>query len=194
MSGLRTYLFSHTTNRVDVELGAKLFNHLLRLPLGYFSVRPVGHSVARVRELENIRDFLTSSSVTLVIDLFFTVVFFAVMYIYSPVLTLIVALSLPFYVLISWAITPSLRAKLDEKFKRGAENQAFLVESVVGVETLKAMAVEPQMNRRWKEKLAGYVSASFSANMQGNWGSQLVQLVNKLTTALTLFFWRQARD
>lgn len=187
MGALRTFLFSHTTNRVDVELGSQLYSHMLRLPLGYFASRPVGYSVARVRELENIRDFLTSSSVTLVIDLFFTVVFLAVMYLYSPLLTLIVALSLPFYVLISWVITPPLRAKLDEKFKRGAENQAFLVESVVGIETLKAMAVEPQMSRRWEEKLAGYVTASFTANMQGNWGSQAVQLVNKLTTAITLY-------
>jgi ATP-binding cassette, subfamily B, bacterial HlyB/CyaB len=188
IGALRTYVFSHTTNRVDVELGARLFDHLLRLPLAYFQARPVGHSVARVRELENIRDFLTSSSVTLIIDLFFTFVFFAVMYLYSPFLTLIVALSLPVYVLISWAITPSLRARLDEKFKRGAENQAFLVESVVGIETLKAMAVEPQMKRQWEEKLAGYVGASFSANMLGNWGSQSVQLVNKLTMAATLYF------
>lgn len=188
MGALRTYVFSHTTNRVDVELGARLFDHLLRLPLAYFESRPVGHSVARVRELENIRDFLTSSSVTLVIDLFFTLVFFAVMYLYSPLLTLIVALSLPLYVIVSWFITPPLRARLDEKFKRGAENQAFLVESVVGVETLKAMAVEPQMRRQWEEKLSGYVGASFSANMMGNWGSQTVQLINKLTMAATLYF------
>lgn len=188
MGALRTYVFSHTTNRVDVELGSRLFDHLMRLPLSYFASRPVGHSVARVRELENIRDFLTSSSVTLVLDLLFTVVFFAVMYLYSPLLTLIVAMSLPVYVLISWFITPPLRARLDEKFKRGAENQAFLVESVVGVETLKSMAVEPQMKRQWEEKLAGYVTASFSANMLGNWGSQSVQLVNKLTMAATLYF------
>lgn len=188
MGGLRTYVFSHTTNRVDVELGSRLFDHLLRLPLAYFESRPVGHSVARVRELENIRDFLTSSSITLVIDLFFTLIFFAVMYLYSPLLTLIVGASLPFYILISWFITPPLRARLDEKFKRGAENQAFLVESVVGVETLKAMAVEPQMKRQWEDKLAGYVGASFSANMLGNWGSQAVQLVNKLTIAATLYF------
>ena len=76
---LRTYLFAHTTNRIDVELGARLFNHLLALPLAYFQARRVGDSVARVRELENIRNFLTSSALTLVIDLFFTFVFLAVM-------------------------------------------------------------------------------------------------------------------
>lgn len=187
MGGLRTYIFSHTTNRVDVELGARLFRHLLGLPLAYFETRRVGESVARVRELENIRNFLTSSSVTLVIDLFFTVVFLAVMYLYSPTLLVIVLASLPLYVIVSIFITPPLRARLDEKFKRGAENQAFLVESITGVQTLKAMAVEPQMQRKWEKQLAGYVSAGFKAAMLGNWGSQAVQFINKIATALILF-------
>ena len=158
---LRTYLFSHTTNRIDVELGARLFHHLLALPMAYFQARRVGDSVARVRELENIRNFITSSALTLVIDLFFTSVFLAVMFVYSPLLTFIVLGSFPFYIAISAVATPLFRRRLDEKFRRGAENQAFLVESVTGIETLKAMAVEPQMQRRWEEQLAGYVSASF---------------------------------
>lgn len=191
MGGLRTYIFSHTTNRVDVELGARLFRHLLGLPLAYFETRRVGESVARVRELENIRNFLTSSSVTLLIDLFFTFVFLAVMYLYSPALLIIVLASLPLYVIVSMFITPPLRAKLDEKFKRGAENQAFLVESVTGVQTLKAMAVEPQMQRRWEKQLAGYVGASFRAAMLGNWGSQSVQFINKVATALILYIGAQ---
>ncbi len=158
---LRTYLFAHTTNRIDVELGARLFRHLLALPIAYFQARRVGDSVARVRELENIRNFLTSSALTLVIDLFFTFVFLAVMFLYSTFLTFVVLAAFPFYIGISAFATPLFRARLDEKFRRGAENQAFLVESVTGVETLKAMAVEPQMQRRWEEQLAGYVAASF---------------------------------
>jgi subfamily B ATP-binding cassette protein HlyB/CyaB len=185
---LRTYLFSHTTNRIDVELGARLFRHLLALPLAYFQARRVGDSVARVRELENIRNFLTSSALTLVIDLLFTAVFLAVMFVYSPLLTGIVLGSLPFYVAISAAATPLFRRRLDEKFRRGAENQAFLVESVTGIETLKAMAVEPQMQRRWEEQLAGYVAASFRVLRLGNSASQLVQLVSKLAGAGILYF------
>jgi len=138
---LRTYLFSHTTNRIDVELGARLFQHLLALPTAYFQSRRVGDSVARVRELENIRNFLTSSALTLVIDLFFTFVFLGVMLFYSPLLTGVVLLGFPVYILISAGATSRLRRLLDEKFKRGAENQAFLVESITGIETLKAMAV-----------------------------------------------------
>ena len=185
---LRTYLFSHTTNRIDVELGARLFRHLLALPMAYFQARRVGDSVARVRELENIRNFLTSSALTLVIDLFFTFVFLAVMFFYSPLLTWIVLGSFPFYIAISAGATPLFRRRLDEKFRRGAENQAFLVESVTGIETLKAMAVEPQMQRRWEEQLAGYVAASFRVLSLGNTASQTVQLVSKLVTAGILYF------
>ena len=185
---LRTYVFSHTTNRIDVELGARLFRHLLALPIGYFQSRRVGDLVARVRELENIRNFLTGSALTLTIDLFFTVVFIAVMYLYSPLLTWIVLGSVPLYVAISAAATPLFRERLQEKFKRGAENQAFLVESVSGVETLKAMAVEPQMQRRWENQLASYVTASFKVTSLGNTASNLVQVVNKLVMAAILYF------
>ena len=185
---LRTYLFSHTTNRIDVELGARLFRHLLALPMAYFQVRRVGDSVARVRELENIRNFLTSSALTLAIDLLFTFVFLAVMFAYSPLLTWIVLGSFPFYIAISAGATPLFRRRLDEKFRRGAENQAFLVESVTGIETLKAMAVEPQMQHRWEEQLAGYVAASFRVLSLGNTASQLVQFVSKAATAGILYF------
>ena len=188
LGALRTYLFSHTTNRIDVELGARLFRHLLALPIAYFQVRRVGDSVARVRELENIRNFLTSSALTLVIDLVFAVIFVVVMLLYSPLLTMIVVGSFPFYIAISAGASPVFRRRLDEKFKRGAENQAFLVESVTGVETLKSMAVEPQMQQRWEEQLAGYVAASFRVLNLGNIASQSVQFISKLVTAATLYF------
>ena len=187
LNGLRTYVFSHTTNRVDVVLGSRLFNHLLRLPIAFFQARRVGDTVARVRELDTIREFITGSALTLCIDLVFTVIFFVVMYFYSPTLTWIVLGSIPFYIILSAFVTPILRARLDEKFKRGAENQSFLVESVTGVETLKSLAVEPQMQRRWEDQLAAYVSASFRANNLGNIASQIAGLINKVVTVLILW-------
>jgi subfamily B ATP-binding cassette protein HlyB/CyaB len=148
--------------------------------------------VARVRELENIRQFITGSALTLVIDLFFTFVFLGVMAWYSVPLTLVVIAALPLYAVLSAAFTPLFRSRLDERFRRGAENQAFLVEAVSGVETLKAMAVEPQMQRRWEEQLAGYVNASFRVQSLGNYASQLIQFVSKLVTAAVLFFGAKA--
>ncbi|TBW38997.1 type I secretion system permease/ATPase [Siculibacillus lacustris] len=188
LSGLRTHLFSHTSNRIDVELGARVFGHLVRLPLAYFEARRVGDSVARVRELETIRQFITGSSLTLVLDLAFGTVFIGVMFLYSATLAWIVVGSLPLYALLSIVTTPAFRRRLDEKFRRGAENQAFLVESVTGIETVKAMAVEPQMRRRWEEQLAAYVSAAFAATSIGNWATQSANLINKCVGAATLFF------
>jgi ATP-binding cassette, subfamily B, bacterial HlyB/CyaB len=191
LSGLRSYVFAHTTSRMDVELGARLFRHLLNLPLAYFQARRVGDSVARVRELENIRAFLTGNAITVVLDVFFSVVFIAVMVLYSGWLTLVVLASLPLYAAISLTITPLLRARLHEKFNRGAENQAFLVEAVSGVDTVKSMAVEPQMTRRWDNQLAAYVSASFRANTLSTIAHEGVNLVGKLVTVGTL--WLGAR-
>lgn len=187
LGALRTYTFSHTTTRVDVELGASLFKHLIRLPLAYFGCRRVGDTVARVHELENIRNFLTGSTLTLIIDFFFTIIFFTVMFFYSKTLTLLVLLSIPFYVVLSLFFTPILRSRIDERFRRGAENQCFLVEAVSGVETVKSLAVEPQMQRRWEQQLAAYVGSSFRASHINNIAGQLVQLVQKITMALTLW-------
>jgi ATP-binding cassette, subfamily B, bacterial HlyB/CyaB len=188
IGGLRTWLFAHTTNRVDAELGSQLFRHLMSLPLAYFEARRVGDSVARVRELENIREFLTSNSVTLVIDLLFTVVFLGVMYFYSPLLTLAVFISMLGYIAVSVAFTGPLRRALDEKFNRGAENQSFLVETVTGIGTMKAMAVEPQAQERWERQLAGYTATGFKVTRIANWGSSLIQLINKLVTVAILYF------
>jgi subfamily B ATP-binding cassette protein HlyB/CyaB len=188
LGSLRTYVFAHTTNRIDVELGAKLFRHLLALPMAYFAARRVGDSVARVRELETIRSFITGSALTLVVDLLFTIVFLAVMALYSWLLTAIVVASLPIYVALSLWVTPLFRRRLDEKFARGAENQALLVEAVTGVETVKAMALEPSLQLWWEEQLSSYVRASFKAQNLANVAGQGVQIVNKLTIVLTLWF------
>ena len=188
LGGLRTYVLSHTSNRIDVELGARLFRHLFALPMAYFQARRVGDTIARVRELDNIRQFLTSSALTLALDLFFALLFLAVLFIYSPILTLIVALALPCYVVLSLGVTPTFRARLNERYRRGSENQSFLVEAVSGVETVKSMALEPVMQRRWEEQLAGYVTASFRVIILSTVASQTAALINKVTVVLILFF------
>jgi len=191
LTALRSYVFAHTTSRIDVELGARLFRHLLNLPMAYFEARRVGDSVARVRELENIRAFLTGNALTVVLDLLFSVVFLAVMLYYSVWLTVIVVVSLPLYGILSALYTPALRSRLHEKFNRGAENQAFLVEAVSGIGTVKAMAVEPQLTRHWDKQLAAYVSASFRTATIGVFANGGVTLVSKLVTVATM--WLGAR-
>jgi subfamily B ATP-binding cassette protein HlyB/CyaB len=187
MGGLRSYVLAHTTNRIDVELGARLFRHLVSLPLAYFGVRRVGDSVARVRELENIRQFLTGQALTIGLDVAFASIFVVVMWLYSWQLTVIVLAAIPLWAAIVIAATPVWRRRLDEKFDRGAENQAFLVESVTGIETLKAMAIEPQMQRSWEDKLAAYVGASFKVSKLAIIASNAIDLIGKLLTAAVLW-------
>lgn len=185
---LRSHMFSHTTSRMDVELGSRLFRHLLNLPLNYFQARRVGDSVARVRELEHIRSFLTGNALTLVLDLLFSVVFVGVMLLYSVPLTLIVLSSLPLYVGLSLLVVPVLRGRLNEKFARGAENQALLVETITGIQTVKAGALEPQLAHRWDQQLAAYVSASFRTGVLSSGANEGVHLIGKLVNAATLWY------
>jgi subfamily B ATP-binding cassette protein HlyB/CyaB len=189
---LRSYVLSHTTTRIDVTLGARLFQHLLNLPMAYFQSRRIGDTVARVRELETIRSFLTGSTLTAMLDAVFVVVFLAVMFWYSKLLTFIVVLSIPLYVILCVLVSPILKARVEEKFRRNADNQSFLVESVNGIETIKASAIEPQMRRRWEEQLAAYVQTGFRASQLGANASQVVSLINKLTSALILWFGAKA--
>jgi subfamily B ATP-binding cassette protein HlyB/CyaB len=189
---LRSYALSHTTNRIDVELGRRLFHHLFRLPMSYFETRSAGQTVARMRELETIRSFLSGQGLFSALDIFFTIVFIAVLLAYSWRLTLIVLGSIPLYVLIAALIRPPLREAIKEKFNRGAESQQLLVEAIVGAQTIKAAAVEPSMQAQWEEKLAAYVSASFDAGLIGAGGQSAIQYVNKLTSALLLLFGAKA--
>ncbi len=191
LGGLRNYQLAHTSQRIDVTLSSLLYRHLLALPLAYFRQRQVGVTVARVHELKTVREFLTGNALTLCLDLLFTLVFFVVMALYSVPLTLIVIVSLIPYAILSLTITPELRRRLDVQFQQGARNQAFLVESITGIEPVKAMAVENQMGRRWDEQVAAYVSGCFRTQNLGNVAGQLAQLIGKVTSVVILWYGAQ---
>lgn len=187
LGGIRSWVMAHTSSKIDVELGARLFRHLMALPIAYFESRRVGDSVARVRELENIRSFLTGNAITVVLDLVFSVVFIAVMLWYSVWLTLVVLASIPLYVLLSVFFTPVLRNRLDEKFRAGAENQSFLVETISSVGTVKAMAVEPRWAQKWERQLAAYVTAGLGVTNIATLASSGVTLVSKLVSVTIMW-------
>jgi len=185
---LRTYTLAHTTNRIDVEIGSRLFHHLLRLPLEYFETRSAGVTVARIRELETIRNFLTGQGIFSLIDLLFVFIFIAVLFIYSWFLALVIVCIMPLYVIIAAVVRPMFRDKLKQKFNRWSSTQQFLVENVVGAPTLKAAAVEPIMQHQWEDRLAAYVRTSFEATAIGAVGQNSIEFVTKLSTALILLF------
>ncbi|WP_213980510.1 type I secretion system permease/ATPase [Sphingomonas sp. dw_22] len=189
---IRTRLFTETTQKIDVELGARLFRHLLALPLSYFEQRRVGDTVTRVRQLETIREFLTSASLTVLVDPIFTLVFLAAMLFYSPSLFCIVAVSLVAYAMVSFVVAGPLRRRVNEKFERSSASNALLVESASGIHTIKACAVEPHWQNRWEQQLAAYTTASQRLINTANNGTQAIELISKLSFAAILFFGAKA--
>jgi len=168
MSWVRQYLVLHTGNRIDAVLGSQVFEHLFRLPPRYFEHRPTGVLVARVHGVETIREFLSSAAVTLILDVPFLLIFLAIMFYYSVTLTLITVAVLLAIVLLSFAVTPLLRQRLNQQFLLGARNQAFLTEYVSGMETVKSLQLEPQLQRRFGDFLATYLQAGFATRQLSN--------------------------
>jgi len=189
---LRSYVLSHTTNRIDVELATRLFRHLLQLPLGYFETRSAGQTVARVRELENIRNFLTGQGLFSVLDLFFVFFFIVVLFFYSASLTMIVLTSMLIFIIIAFILRPLLINRIQEKFNRGAEIQQFLVETIIGINTVKSAAVEPIMQVEWEQRLAAYVQTAFTVTMLSASGQNAIQYCSRVTTAMILLFGSKA--
>ncbi len=180
ITGMRSYLFTHTTNKIDVVLSTKLFRHITALPIKYFETWQVGDVVARVRELENVRQFITGSALTVVLDTIFAIVYIIAMFMYSSTLSVIVLLILPIYILLNLVVTPIYRKKLNDKFTTGTENQAFLIEAVTGIQTVKSLAVEAQLIQKWEQMLARYIQTAFAttnlSNIAGNIGSFIQQV------------------
>lgn len=183
----RNYIFIHTTNKIDAKLGAKLFKHLFRLYYVYFENRQVGNIAARVRELDRIREFITNKSVSVLIDAFFSVVFLAIMFVYSPKLTFISLGFLAIIAIIYVLITPELRLRLEEKFQMGAHSNSYLVESITGVQTVKSLAIEGSMFKKWEEKLGKYLKSSFNLAIMGNFTGSICGFLQKGMTIAILY-------
>jgi subfamily B ATP-binding cassette protein HlyB/CyaB len=183
----RNYLFVHTANKLDAKLGAKLFRHLLSLPFMYFEARKVGTIAARVRELDSIREFITHKAVSVIVDLVFSSVFIAVMLLYSLPLTLVVLGFVALVAVLYLIITPELRRRLEAKFQMAAASSSYLVESVTGVQTVKSLAVEGGMQKRWEDNLGKYVAASFRLANMGNVSGAVSGTLQRLMTISILY-------
>lgn len=184
----RKYIFLHTASKIDAKLGAKLFKHLFSLPFTYFENRKVGNIITRVRELDQIREFITNKSVSIILDLFFSFVFLIMMFIYSPILTFTVILFITIIAILYLVITPELRERLEKKFQMGAQSNSYLVESVTGIQTVKALAIEGSMQKKWENYLAGYISSSFKLSNMGNIASAVSNMLQKAMTISILYF------
>lgn len=182
MSWVRQYLVLHTGTRVDAVLGARAFEHLLRLPIRYFDHRPTGVLVARLHCVETIREFVSGAAVTLVLDLPFLFIFLAIMLYYSWLLSLITLVVLAVIVAMSAVVVPGIRSRLNRQFLLGAHNTAFLTEYVSGMETVKSLQMEPQLRSRFGRNLAAYLDASFRTRQLSNTYSVTANALDQLLT------------
>jgi subfamily B ATP-binding cassette protein HlyB/CyaB len=186
MGWIRQQLILHTGNRVDAALGTSVFRHLLRLPHLYFQNRPTGTLIARLHGIETIRDFITGAAVSLILDLPFMVVFLAVMFFYSWQLTLIAVALIALLAGLSFAITPILSKRLNKQFMLGARNQSFLTEYMSGMETVKALQMEPQLETRYGDYLAGYLGANYQTRSLANTYQTVSNLLEQFQTLAIL--------
>lgn len=185
---LRLFIFTHTARRLDLSLSAQLFRHLMRLPLAYFESRRVGDTVARVQELEQIRQFLTGTALTVILDSIFAVVYLVLMFYYSIPLTFVALAVLPLFATLTIVATPILRGWLNETFNRSADSQSFLVETVTGIHSVKAHAAEPVTRDRWEGLFARFIRTGFKASTTSNISSNIGDFLTNLSTMLILWF------
>lgn len=184
----RNYIFAHTTTKIDAKLGSELFTHLLLLPMVYFENRKVGNIAARIRELDNIRDFIANKSVSVILDLLFSIVFILMMLLYSIKLTFVSLIFVICIALIYFFITPILRARLEDKFQMGAASNSYLVESITGMQTIKSLSIEGSMRKYWEDYLAKYLKSSFNLSNLSNVASAFASALQKLMTLAILYF------
>jgi len=186
LTALRTYLFAEITNRIDLALGSEIIDHLLRLPLRYFDRRPVGELSTRINELENIRQFLTGTALTVVLDSIFSVLYIIVMIIYSRILTLVALATIPLFALLTFIVAPIVREQLRDKAERNAQTQSLLVEVLSGMQTVKAQNIELRSRWQWQERYAKYVSSGFRSVLTFTAASSISSFLNQLSGLMVL--------
>ncbi|MBD2150446.1 peptidase domain-containing ABC transporter [Pseudanabaena sp. FACHB-1277] len=187
ISALRTYLFVNTTNRIDLTLGSETIDHLVRLPLRYFEKRSVGELSSRIGELENIRQFLTGTALTVVLDAVFSVIYIVVMIFYSWLLTIVALATVPLFALLTFIVSPIIRVQLRSKAERNAATQSYLVEVMSGIQTVKAQSIELNSRWEWQRRYARYVSDGFKNVVTSTTAASTSQFLNQLSNLLLLW-------
>ncbi len=185
---LRLFIFTHTARRLDLRLSSQLFRHLMRLPLAYFENRRVGDTVARVQELENIREFITGTAITVILDSIFAVIYLGIMFYYNVQLTWIALAVLPLFAFLTLSATPLLRYWLNETFNRSADSQSFLVETITGIQSIKGHAAEDTSRERWEGLFARFIRTGFRASTTSNISNNIGSFLTSFSSLLILWF------
>ncbi len=187
LNSLRNLSFADTTNRIDLNLGSQVIDHLLRLPLNYFDNRRVGETVGRINELANIRQFLTGTALTVVLDAVFSVIYIGVMLSYSLLLTVVALGTVPIFGALIFFVSPVVQRLLLRRAERYADSQSYLVEVLSGVQTVKAQTIELKSRWSWYEKYARFMKASFKTVQIATVANAFGSFLNTLSSVALLW-------
>ena len=185
-SSLRTFQFVEVSNRIDIGVGSAIVSRLLRLNARFFDRRPVGELASRLGELENIRRFLTGTALTVVLDAFFALLYFAVMFFYSPLLTMVILLTLPLLFGVTLGVTPITQRLIRARAEAASRTQSLLVEILGGIQTVKLQNAELTARRQWEDRHLNSINQGFKAVLANTTSSNALQLINKISSILVI--------
>lgn len=184
---LRTYLLLSTTNRMDLHLGVELIRHLLHLPLNFFEKRPVGELSSRLLELENIRQFMTETAITSVMDVVFSVFYIGVMFLYSSLLTACVLATVPIVIISTLLMSTIQRKLIRVKAEQGAKVQSYMVEVLGGISSVKAQHMESLVEATWRDRYVQYLTSGFTTSTINTVFYSYSQFLNTVSSLLVLW-------
>lgn len=185
-STLRTFQFVEVSNRIDIAIGSSIVSRMLRINTRFFDKRPVGELSSRLNELENIRRFLTGTALTVVLDAIFSLLYFAVMFFYSPLLTLVIICTLPPLLLVTLGITPVTQRLIRARAEATSRTQSLLVEILSGIQTIKLQNAELTARRKWEDRHLNSINKGFKAILANTSSSNALQLINKISSIIII--------
>lgn len=187
LTAVRQWLLIDTTDRMDLLLGSQVIDKLLRLPLRFFEKRPVGELSQRLSELGNLRGFLTGTAITSALDLLFAVIYIGIMLIYSPLLTGVALCTIPLYIIMVIFIAPVYRSLLRKQAQYSARTQSHLIETLGGIQTVKAQHFELTSRWKWQERYSGQIAEGFKSVVLGSSAGEIGNFLNQLSSLLIIW-------
>ncbi|MBD2451305.1 peptidase domain-containing ABC transporter [Nostoc sp. FACHB-152] len=188
MTGLRQYLLDHTANRIDLALIVGFIRHTLRLPLNFFESRYVGDIISRVQENRKIQRFLSGEALSILLDLFTVFIYVGLMFWYSWKMALLVLVIIPPFALLALIATPFLQKTSREIFNAVAKESSYLIETLTGIRTVKATAVEQTVRWHWEELLNKEIKTNFSGQIISNRLQIFSNTIQAIVTTALLWF------
>ncbi len=187
LTAVRTWLLIDTTDRMDLVLGTQVIDKLLRLPLRFFEKRPVGELSQRLSELGNLRNFLTGTAITSALDILFAIIYIFIMLFYSPLLTAVALGTIPLYILLVVFIAPVYRNLIRKQAMYSARTQSHLIETLGGIQTVKAQHFELNSRWKWQERYSGQIAEGFKGVVLGSSAGEIGNFLNQLSTLLIIW-------